>query len=394
MPENEKKVDDELSNLENAVETALGELSELDDKFADIVKSTSDLSGKEGKMLLAARRLQNSMTVMIYVGAKKRDLETFNEGFNFYNNAIAMLASSGNRAEIDQTKNEFAQVLLKVLTLSDAEEDEEFRPFLAKACQMLAEIYDSFKMYDTGLQFHIQAGNLLADNPIQNEFEYLKVLFAYILLGQEDNAKNISEGLNIKHIKSMASEVIEGLANKNIDIFDKVRNKIEVLGAQRRLDTANILSLLGKIKTSLLEMTKTPIPTAIEIPDETVPLSQDKVNEIQISLSQGIQQLQEKYPNIQIPISATIDTTSIISELKDVISSEISKEIKSLSSEIVSKILSNLPSGGIASAPRARSGGAISDDAIPDIEVVAGAPGEKPKRPKLDDMLDSIIVSE
>ncbi len=46
----------------------------------------------------------------------------------------------------------------------------------------------------------------------------------------------------------------------------------------------------------------------------------------------------------------------------------------------------------MASGPR--YAGTISDADRPDIEIVEGGPREKPQRPKLDDMLDSVIVSE
>ena len=127
--------------------------------------------------------------------------------------------------------------------------------------------------------------------------------------------------------------------------------------------------------------------------NEVAPLSNEKVEAIETSLSNGIQQLQEAHPNIKIPIVAKIDTDSLVSEIKKVISSEISKEIKSLSDEIVSKILNNIPRGPMISS-RPRSTGVISDDGIPDIEIVEGKPGERPSRPKLDDMINSIIVSE
>ena len=118
-----------------------------------------------------------------------------------------------------------------------------------------------------------------------------------------------------------------------------------------------------------------------------------QLESIKESLAKGIQRIQAAHPNIQVPVAAQIDTNEIVSELKQTISQEISKEIKNLSQDIVSKILSNLPTGTVSSTPL-RSAGQISDIGTPSIEIVEGAPREKPKRPKLDDMLDSIIVSE
>ncbi len=91
----------------------------------------------------------------------------------------------------------------------------------------------------------------------------------------------------------------------------------------------------------------------------------------------------------------TLSNSDPITEITKAISSEISKEIKSLSDSIVSRILSNISLGAVASAPvPLRSSSNISDDDVPDIEIVESEPQERPSRPKLDDMIDSIIVSE
>ncbi len=388
------KVNSELFSLENAVESALSELSDLKEKFPEIITHPRDQLNQDGKYLMAARRFQNSMTVMILAGAKKRDFKTFEEGFNFYNNALTMTISIGNQTEIEQVKNEFAQALFKILKMSKEINDDEFKPFLIKTCKGLAEIYDSFNRFDIGLEFHIRAGNLLANNPVLNEIEYFQVFLDYILLNDRKNSVKIYNGLVINHIKTMAQQILKINGINNEQSIEKIKSKIEVLGAQRRFDTKNIIYLLETLKNMKIEKKKFISIEEIEVSSESVPLSDEKVNMIKTSLSQGIQQLHETYPNIQIPVTPQIDTSTIISELKEAIASEISKEIKSLSSEIVSKILSSLPSVPVVATSRPRSGGVISDDDIPEIELIEGGPQEKPQRPKLDDMIDSIIVSE
>ena len=116
-------------------------------------------------------------------------------------------------------------------------------------------------------------------------------------------------------------------------------------------------------------------------------LSDDIITELRTVLKEGIQQLKSTRPEgaLETPV---IDAGAIISEIK----SAISEEIKTISSEIVSQIVNKLPVG-LPSGARARSGGVISDD-VPEIRIAAGAAGERAPRPKLDDMLDSIIVSE
>ncbi len=191
----------------------------------------------------------------------------------------------------------------------------------------------------------------------------------------------------------MANELIRAVDQIKPELVVQVQNKIEVLAAQRRLSAKNIIFLLDLIKKKLEKPIDASSVELIQIPTKATPLSEEKVSAIKESLTKGIQLLQTAHPNVRIPVNAQIDTSEIISELKEVISSEISKEIKSLSTEIVSKILSSLPRGG-GMASRPRSAGTISDEDMPEIEIIEGGPREKPKRPKLDDMLDSVIVSE
>ncbi|MHA1291736.1 MAG: hypothetical protein ACTSQJ_03595 [Promethearchaeota archaeon] len=389
----EPKLDTELSGLENVVKGALTELTDLETHLLDLIAPSTGV--KESNYLMAVRRFQNAMKVAIIDGASKRDINTFNEGFNFYNNAIEIVLATGNQGEIDQVRSEFAQTLFKVLEMSEKINDSSFNVFVSKACQVLAEIYDSFEQYNTGLEFHNRAGDLMANNPIAANFEYFQTVLDYILLKDFENATYFSGKIKLKPIVTMGNDLFNAINNESLEGIDKVKTKIEVMGAQRGIDVKNLIRLLEKLKTQIAKPIEESHIETIQIPSDAIPLSSEKINAIKASLSKSIQQIQSAHPNIQIPISAQIDTSSIITELKAAISSEISREIKSLSQDIVSKILSSIPKGGpVVSSSGPKYAGNISDEGVPDIEIVEGAPGEKPKRPKLDDMLDSIIVSE
>jgi len=390
----EIKLEDELSNLENKVESVLTELSDLEQKLPEINKPGQKIP-LDNNYIMASRRFQNAMQLAILDGVRKRDIDLLNQGFEFYKNAVAMTSATGNLGEVEQVRKEFAEVLFKVLMMAkEFKDDKGFNPFLTRICQGLAEFYEYNHQYDMALKFHARAGYLLNEsNPLLAEVEYFASILDHLMVQNKDKAEKMSIKLNIKHIKLMAEDLLKAFNEKDESTIEKIKKRIEVLGVQRRFDTNSILYLLDSIKNMFKKISKE--KTAAEIiqtPAGAIPLSNEMLQSIQNSLAHGIQQFSEAYPNIQIQ-APQIDTKSIVEELKVVISNEISKEIKSLSTDIVNKILSSIPSGVSMGGSRPHSGGTISDDA-PDIQIVATAPTEKPERPKLDDMLDSIIVCE
>lgn len=384
----------ELSSLEDIVRGALTELTDLENNLIDIIApSSSNQENKDSKYLLVVRRFQNAMKVALLDGVRKRDLKTFEEGFNFYNSALEIINATGNQSEIEQVMSEFAQILIKITTNTENANDSNFEPFALKACKSLAEIYDSFNNFETSVKFHIRSGDLMSDSPLIAELEYFQAAIDYILLNNIKTAQDIIDKIQLKHYKNLANNVMNAVNETKPDLIKQVKGKIEVIAAQRRLDAKNTGYLLDLLINRLTNVEESVMET-IKVPAEAIQLSDEKVNAIKDSLTKGIQQLQAAYPNIEIPLTAKINTSEIVSELKEIISSEISKEIKSLSNDIVSKILRNLPSGGGGGYSRPRSAGTISDEGMPDIEAVEGGPRERPQRPKLDDMLDSVIVSE
>ncbi|MBD3229645.1 MAG: hypothetical protein GF329_15800 [Candidatus Lokiarchaeota archaeon] len=395
----EMKVKEEISNIENTASNVLAELSDLEKNLPEIIEGSpsiaSNANTSANNYMVAIRRFQNGMKLALLDGIKKKDMQLFEHGFDFYHNAESMLLSTDNHAELDQVRNEFAQTLFKILLITkDKQNQNEYNPFIIKACQGLAEINEDLKQYNIALTFHSRAGSLLEKkNPLLSELEYFQVILDRLLIKDKQKAENVIVKLNIKHIKSMAEQIINNFSSGNEKIIDDIIKKVEVLGGQRRIDVKNITTLLNSIKEVFKEISSEQMPRTEKIKPiaGAKPLSNEMVQNIQSSLSQGIQRISEQYPNIQV--DANIDTKSIVSELKQAISSEISKEIKSMSNEIITSIIDKIPSGVSVQSPRARSGGQIMDEA-PDIQIVEGTSGEKPERPKLDDMLDSVIVSE
>ncbi|MHA1146941.1 MAG: hypothetical protein ACTSR8_01720 [Promethearchaeota archaeon] len=396
-------VSGQITNLEEAVRGALTELTDLESQIVNIIKPSpsskenSAHASQEGNFLMAVRRFQNAMNVAIIDGFNKKNLDTFQEGFNFYDNALKMLTSTGNEAEIDQLNSELAQTLIKIVIRARELSDDSLKPFIVKSCQVLAEIYESFNSFQTSLKYHGHVAYILSDNPLLSELEYFQAILDALLLQDITQAQSISGKLKLRNFKQITEKTIQIFQNKNTEGLGGIKKQIQVLGAQRRLNISNTIALLDALGHVIKPEQQSAIET-IKIPAEAKSLTNENIAAIKDSLSSGIQKLQSAHPDIQIPTFVPqIDTSSIISEIKSTISAEISKEIKSMSEDIVSKILKTIPVSAPASTPQPRSAGNISDEGMPDIQIVEGSPldpGEKPKRPKLDDMLDSIIVSE
>lgn len=389
------KIGSEISELESMVKGALTELTDLESNLIDVISPSPELTGKkESNFLMAVRRFQNAMKVALIDGAQKRNFETFQEGFNFYHNALEILESTGNKAEVDQLKSEFSKRLMSIISKEENRKDPKFIPFLQKSCIKLAKIYESFGQFDAGIKFHDKNIQLFKSQPLQGDLERLQIFLDYLLLNNISRAKEYLPHIQFKPIKQIAKHILDLLINKDFSTIEKVKTRIEVLGAQKGLAINNTLALLERLSEQYGGNAQTSATEQIQIPENAQNLSNEKIDAIKSSLSKGIEQLKESHPDLKI--SAEIDTKSIVSELKSAISSEISKEIKTLSNSIVSQILKKMPAAPASntSAPAPRSAGNISDDAAPEIDVVEGGEREKPKRPKLDDMLDNVIVSE
>ena len=198
-----EKATSQLSSLENLVRGALTELTDLEGNLLDLIKPSNQTGQnyQESSLLVAVRRFQNAMKVALFDGASKREIKLFEQAFSFYNNALELVASTGNQGEIEQVKSEFAQALIKIVELGDQIQDESFNPFLIKTYQVLAEIYDSFEQYNTGLTYHGRAGNLLIKDPnfvLQANLQYLLAILDYLILNSLEQAQNLATYLKVK----------------------------------------------------------------------------------------------------------------------------------------------------------------------------------------------------
>lgn len=386
--------EDEVSKLEHEVENVLQELSTLEVQFEDVLKPRmrSDAKGAiDTNYLVAVRRFQNGMRVSLLNGAETGNKQTFMEGFKFYVGALTMLKANNDVGEIQQLNNELIQALIKIIGKGDpsAAEEAPYGPFfLKKSCQHLATIYELSNEFDLSMKFHDRAANFATG--LEKDLELLQKMINALLAGKNAIAEQTLKGLQIKHVQRMGTLFNEGITKRDPKQIESGKNLLESLAAQRNLTIDSILKLIEKM-TRQVSVVTTPKVTQgivrIPPPGESVRLSDDLIGELKTMLTDGIQQLRSTQPGGGK--APAIDANAIVSELKNVIS----EEIKTISSEIVSQIVSKLPVGLPASGPRAHSGGTISDD-VPDIKVVAAAPGERAARPKLADMLDSIIVSE
>ncbi|NVM52505.1 MAG: hypothetical protein HWN66_02295 [Candidatus Helarchaeota archaeon] len=390
--------DDEVSKLENEVENVLHELSNLEVQFEDVLKPrlrSSAPGAIDTNYLVAVRRFQNGMRVSLLKGAKTGDKQIFQEGFKFYAGALTILRANSDIGEIQQLNNELIQTLIKIIAKGHPT-GEEFAPygpfFLLKSCQHLATIYEISDEFDLAMRFHDRAASF--SKGITRELELLQKMLNALLCNKMSIVQETLGLLEIKHIRQMGSLFFQGFTKNDLQRIENAQNLLETLGAQRNIPIKPILNLIEKIVQIVQQQSRVEIEPdlasqviKLPVPSQSVHLSDNIITELRTVLKEGIQQLRSSQPQ-STQEAPVIDTNTIISEIKNVIS----EEIKTISSEIVSQIVNKLPVG-LPSGARARSGGAISDD-VPDIKIVAAAPGERAPRPKLDDMLDSIIVSE
>ena len=214
-------VSDEISDLEDMVQDALSDLTESDENLIDIISPSGTFSS-EGKSLMLVRRFQNSMKASLEKGIIEKNMETFLEGFDFFESAIDILTSTGNHAEISQVRTELINELKKILEMPNISEPN-FRPFAYQACKLIAETYDSFEDFPTALQYHNRAGNL-QENALIAHIEYFQVAFNYILMDEVDVAKEYIGNMRLKTIKTLAEQFVEAVNEKNDEILSKIIN--------------------------------------------------------------------------------------------------------------------------------------------------------------------------
>ncbi|MHA1378319.1 MAG: hypothetical protein ACTSRG_08045 [Candidatus Helarchaeota archaeon] len=393
-----KEDEDELSKLENEIENVLNELSDLESQFSEVLEPTDrpvTQKSKDAGYLMALRRFQNGMRVSLLNGAETGNRQTFLEGFRFFEGALILMKAQGDTGEMEQGINEFIQILLRIISKGKPKADENapYGPFfLRKTCQYLANIYESHNNFELAMKFHDRAANF--STGIEKELEIIQKLINSLLIKKTQVSNESLNSLKMKHMQVLGKLFLEGFINNDIQKIKKAKNRLEALAAQRGLSIKELLALIEKAEDSIKtkkvikkEVIPTQQVTKIPAPNQPLGLSDNVISELKNILYDGIQQLKsgQKGSSEATPV---IDTSSIVNEIKNAIS----EELRSISSEIISQIINKLPAS-LPATPRAHSGGSISDD-VPDIQVVAAAPGERQQRPKLDDMIDSIVVSE
>ena len=128
------KKDDEVTKLENEIEGLLGELTNLELQFEDLLKPKISVERQrqvDTNYLMAVRRFQNGMRLSLMNGAETGNPKTFLEGFKFYEGALTLLKASGNSDDIQQCINELIQTLLKIVARANpnVEKEAPYGPF-------------------------------------------------------------------------------------------------------------------------------------------------------------------------------------------------------------------------------------------------------------------------
>lgn len=394
-----KKDYDELDKLEKEAGTALNALHRLE--------PLSESSATKETYLHGMQQMQAQMKDAILRGIQDNDREKFLQGLRYYEKNAAILASIGDRKVCEEYQQEMIQLLTDLLVHFKQEITNPFRRyFLLISLQFIAKIYEDASDYQHAIEIHLTCSKLL--NSWASAIEHAAIVLDYLFLDDISHASaqlsqfdaiesniyllntDVLEQSLQSHRAIKLKEFCENLitaVEKDLPIF--LQDSEELL---KTLDIANnfafdrlsILLPLYKTKFETKTAVTPPIPSEPS-PGTLNPETQflTKIKNVVLE-SLGVAQPR---PPAQVS-GGKIDTASLLTELKTFISDS----IKSMSSEIVANVNKFT---GTASPSRQSRSSQMNDSNIPEIKVANPTNSdEKPKRPKLSDVIGSIIVSE
>ncbi|MFX0098836.1 MAG: hypothetical protein ACFFCS_04585 [Candidatus Hodarchaeota archaeon] len=262
-----------------------------------------------------------------------------------------------------------------------------------EAAEPFLEVFSTEETREEILQLAID-GDTKAEEELLESLDAFKALGAVIIAAAE---KGTRESIDI------IIDKINELSSKGIPIT--------LVSLQRF--TQKLAQLFGfndvvEFKTNnkvSLEKLKPPMPPTAatpSTPEVQPPISAEMAESIQASMGNEMQKVMHQVETAQQTQMAGIPgaTVDLNNTTMDSIKNAISEGMKGLASEIVSQITSKMGSFGGGGGGYARGGGRgpmanLDGDGVPQVKSMGRAkPSERPARPKLSDMLDSVIVDE
>jgi hypothetical protein len=280
------------------------------------------------------------------------------------------------------------------------------RYFIIISLQFIAKIYEDANDFLHAIEIHLTNSKLL--NSWAAALEYAAIVLDYLFIDDFNKAMNqlslfdslesniylintdiIGQSLQshrVIKLKEFCENIITGVT-KELPIF--LQDSEELLKA---LDISNNFAF--DRLSLLLTLSKTKLETKAEITPPLAPETSQVNNPPETQLLAKIKNLvleslgATQTSTQPAPSTGKMDTSSLLTELKKFISDS----IKSMSQEIISNVSkftvssnSSLPSKNFHNI----------DDNAPEIKIANPTDtDEKPKRPKLSDVIGSIVVSE
>jgi len=394
-----KNNDEELDDIEKEAGNLLKELDKLEEL-------PNPASSKPNYMALI-QEMQTQMKEAILQGVQQSDREKFLTGLKYYEKNADILASIGDQKVCEDYQQEMIQILTDLIVHFKQEISNPFRRyFILISLQFIAKIYEDAQDYLHAIEIHLTNSKLL--NSWAAAIETAAIVLDYLFLddipkatdqlSQFDSIESNIYLLNTdvieqslqSHRAIKLKEFCENLitaVTKDLPIF--IQDSEELL---KSLDISNNfafdrLSILLPLYKKKLESRTAITPP---IPSET---SQDALNPETQFLTKirnvVLESIGTAQPGRPAALSGgKLDTPSLLTDLKKFISDS----IKSMSQEIVASVSKFTVT---ASPSRQSRPSQLSDSDIPEIKIANPTnTDEKPKRPKLSDVIGSIIVSE
>jgi len=389
------------------------ELEEIEKEAGDLLKELGQLeelpnpSVPTNNYLTLIQNIQNQMKEAILQGIQLNDREKFLNGLQYYEKNYEILFSIGDRKVYEDYQQEMIQILTDLIVHFKQEIKNPFRRyFILISLQFIAKIYEDAQDYLHAIEIHLTNSKLL--NSWAAAIEYAAIVLDYLFLDDIQKATDqlpqfdslesniyllntdiIEQSLQ-SHRAFKLKEFCENLitaVTKDLPVF--LQDSEELL---KGLDISNnfaydrlsILLALYKVKLETGTAITPPVPSETSqgaLNPETQLLS--KIKDVVL---ESLGATQSGPPSVSA--GGKIDTSSLLTELKKFISDS----IKSMSQEIVANV-SKFTVTASPSKPSRTS--QLSDSDVPEIRIANPTDtDEKPKRPRLSDVIGSIIVSE
>lgn len=393
---------DDLDEIEKAAGNLLEELNQLE-------QLPDSLLTKDNYMSFV-QEIQNKMRDAILQGIQLNDREKFLDGLKYYEKNYEILTSIGDKKVCEDYQHEMIQILTDIIVHFKKEINNPLRRyFIIISLQFIAKIYEDAEDFAHAIEIHLTISKLL--NSWANALEYALIFLDYLFINDTDKATDqlaqfdslesniyllnmeiIEQSLQshrVIKLKEFCENILTGVT-KDLPIF--IQDAEELLKA---LDISNnfafdhLSALLTLYKKKFEKQREVKPLTPIEATQRPLSSETQLLTRIKDVI---LESLGSHPPSPKSEAQGVkMDTSSLLTELKKFISDS----IKSMSQEIITNVSKFTIMASPTSSSLTNRNSHNIDNNVPEIKIANPTDtDEKPKRPKLSDVIGSIIVSE